>query len=519
MKQTTSYRFSEPVSHFRESRLPETAALVGYAALIDAFNLRAPLPEVLCAIGSRHKLYEQDGWCIYTPRHEPVATLEGHLVFALKFEGVELAILKRLFQAIEQAEIVEIIKAKPSGSHTRRIWFLYEWLLGQEIDIPNARKSTYVDVVNSKLQFAVDGVASTRHRVQNNLPGTPDFCPLVRRTPKLDKFIDMKLDVRARKVIEKVSNDVLARTASFLLLEDSKASYVIEGESPPHDRIQRWGRAIGEAGKYPLDGDEFLRLQKIVIGEDNFLIDMGFRNEGGFIGKHDHATRMPLPDHISARHEDLPMLVRGLVAFGKGQAVGLDPVIAAAILAFGFVYIHPFVDGNGRIHRYLIHHVLSTRNFNPKGLVFPVSAAILARISDYRQILESYSARLLPEVEWQSTSQGNVEVLNDTGDFYRYFDATQHSEFLFECVQSTIERDLPEGTAFLERYDKFKVRVDAAVEMPASMTDLLFNFLNQNDGRLSKRARSKVFSKFTDEQAEFFETTYRELFSENHTPL
>ena len=35
-----------------------------------------------------------------------------------------------------------------------------------------------------------------------------------------------------------------------------------------------------------------------------------------------------------------------------------DAVLAAAVIAFGFVFIHPFVDGNGRIHRYLIHHVL-----------------------------------------------------------------------------------------------------------------------------------------------------------------
>lgn len=35
-----------------------------------------------------------------------------------------------------------------------------------------------------------------------------------------------------------------------------------------------------------------------------------------------------------------------------------DPVLAAGI-AFGFVFIHPFEGGNGRIHRYLIHHVLA----------------------------------------------------------------------------------------------------------------------------------------------------------------
>ncbi len=33
----------------------------------------------------------------------------------------------------------------------------------------------------------------------------------------------------------------------------------------------------------------------------------------------------------------------------------VDAVCAAAAAAFGFVFIHPFEDGNGRIHRFLIH--------------------------------------------------------------------------------------------------------------------------------------------------------------------
>ena len=32
-----------------------------------------------------------------TPRHAPHARLEGHLTFALKYEGLDLAVLKRLF--------------------------------------------------------------------------------------------------------------------------------------------------------------------------------------------------------------------------------------------------------------------------------------------------------------------------------------------------------------------------------------------------------------------------------------
>ena len=510
METTENNPFSGPVSVFQESRLPEMALPVGYAALIAAYDLQIPLPLTLCAIGKRHKVYEENGWRIYTPRHEPQATLEGHLVFALRYEGLDLAVLKKLFGAVPPADLEVIIRAKPTSAYMRRIWFLYEWLLARTLDLPDAASGTYADIVDRKQQWAVKGQTSKRHRVRNNLPGTPSFCPLVRRTEKLERFVKAQLDEQARAAVGKISPAVLARTAAFLLLKDSKSSYAIEGEAPPHNRIQRWGKAIGEAGRHPLDQEEFLRLQRIVIGSERF-IRLGFRDEGGFLGEHEQDSRMPLPDHISARHEDLPELVQGMIDFDHDYAGGIDPVIAAAILAFGFAYIHPFEDGNGRLHRYLIHHVLTTRGFNPTGIVFPVSFAILERIDDYRSVLESYSERLLPLIEWEPTEKMNVRVLNDTGDFYKYFDATLHAEFLFECVQKTIETDLPEEAAFLERYDQFKTRAEAFIEMPASMIDLLLNFLKQNGGTLSKRAREKEFAALTDDEAAQLESIYQEL--------
>ena len=172
------------------------------------------------------------------------------------------------------------------------------------------------------------------------------------------------------------------------------------------------------------------------------------------------------------------------------RAIGLDPVIAATLLAFGFVYVHPFEDGNGRMHRYLIHHVLAQRGFNPAGIVFPVSAAILERIDEYRTVLEDYSKRLMPVIDWQPTENGNVRVLNDTGDFYRFFDATPHAEFLYSCVKQTIEVDLPRETEFLARYDRFRARIEALADMPERTIDLLFRFLHQNGGSLSARART-----------------------------
>jgi len=516
MAAAAQHHFSGPVTVFQERRLPERATPAGYSALIGAFDLQVPLPRTLSAIGERHRITEEGGWRIMTPRHAPHATLEGHLTFALKYEGLDLAVLKRLFLAAGASAIETLVREKSTGAYARRIWFLYEWLTGHRLDLQNANTGRYVPVVDPEHQYATKGENAPRYRVRNNLPGTPDFCPLVFRTEALEQFIRLNLPDRARETVAAVPRDLLARTAAFLLLKDSRASYAIEGERPPQDRIQRWGRAIGEAGRQVLDRDELLRLQKIVMGDGRF-INLGFREEGGFVGEHDRETRMPLPDHIDARPEDLSSLIDGMIAFDRGQAQALDAVIAAAALAFGFVYAHPFEDGNGRIHRYLIHHVLAERGFNPPGVVFPVSAAILDRIDDYRQVLESYSRRLLPLIEWEPTPEFNVRVLNDTGDFYRYFDATPHAEFLYACVQKTIDEDLPAETRFLQRYDDFRRQVEAFLDMPERLIDLLFRFLSQNDGRLSQRARAQEFSALTDEEAQRVEAIYSQSFETKQT--
>lgn len=511
MPAAQQHQFSGPVTVFQEIRLPERATPAGYSALIGAYRLAVPLPRTLFATGEHHRITERDGWRIMTPRHAPNPTLEGHLTFALKYEGLDLAVLKRLFQVTGPAPIEALVRESRTGGYARRIWFLYEWLRGARIDLPDADAGRYVPVVDPELQWPGREKTASRYRVRDNLPGTREFCPLVFRTKILEKFIGLELSRRAEAIVANVPRDVLARTAAFLLLKDSRSSYAIEGERPPQDRIQRWGRAIGEAGRRPIDRDELLRLQRIVLGDARF-VRLGFRKEGGFVGEHDRDNRMPLPDHISARPEDLPQLIDGMVAFDQGAAQNLDAVIAAAILAFGFVYIHPFEDGNGRIHRYLIHHVLAMHGFNPPGVVFPVSAAIQDKINEYRGVLESYSQRLLPLVEWEPTPEFNVRVLNDTGDFYRFFDATPHAEFLYACVQRTIERDLPEETAFLQRYDQFRRQVDASIDMPERLTDLLFRFLHQNGGRLSNRAREKEFAALTNEEAGRIEAIYAQTF-------
>lgn len=506
-------RFSGPVMVIQDRKIPELATPAGYSALIDAYGLKVPVPRTLYAIGTQHRIRNEGGWGILTPRHAPSPDLEGHLTFALKYEGVDLAVLKRLFECAGPEEIESFVRARPTGKYARRVWFLYEWLTGHQLSVSDVKMGGYVPAVDPERQYTVKGEKSSRHRVVNNLPGTPGFCPLVFRTKQLEDFVAMDLSSRAKAVVADVPRDLVARTAAFLLLKDSKSSYAIEGERAPQSRIQRWGRAIGEAGRQPIDSDELLRLQKLVIGDARF-VRTGLRQEGGFVGEHDRENGVPIPDHIGARYEDLVSLIHGLAEYDRDTVFELDAVIAAAVLAFGFVYIHPFQDGNGRIHRYLIHHVLAERGFNPSGMVFPISATILDRMDSYRNVLEDYSRRLLDLVEWEPTVEGNVSVLSDTTDFYRYFDATPQAEFLYDCVRRTIDEDLPRETRFLAEYDRFCRRIESMVDMPVNTLERLFRFLNQNDGCLSMRARRKEFESMTDEEVASAERIYAELFSD-----
>ena len=184
--------------------------------------------------------------------------------------------------------------------------------------------------------------------------------------------------------------------------------------------------------------------------------------------------------------------------------------MAAAVLSFGFVYIHPFEDGNGRLHHWLIHHVLARAGYNPPSLVLPVSVPMLRRIAEYNEVLTSYSRQVLPLVEWRTTRRHNVEVLNDTSDYYRFFDATAHAEFLYRCVEETVTRDLPQEVAYLEGYDEFSRRVQEEIaDMPERTINLLAQLLRQNNGRLSKRACAREFKRLSSDEVERVEELYR----------
>jgi Fic family protein len=69
--------------------------------------------------------------------------------------------------------------------------------------------------------------------------------------------------------------------------------------------------------------------------------------------------------HEPIHHLKVPEQVKDLLDWYNHVADSIDPVELAAMLHFKFVYIHPFVDGNGRTARLLMNFVLMQRGYPP----------------------------------------------------------------------------------------------------------------------------------------------------------
>lgn len=145
-------------------------------------------------------------------------------------------------------------------------------------------------------------------------------------------------------------------------------------------------------------------------------------------------------------------------------------------------------------------------------MLFPVSLVMLDWIDTYRETLQAHSARLMDFIEWTPTPKGNVEVLNDTADLYRYLDCTQVAEFLYRCVKRTIETDLPREIDYLTRRDEAVRDIMNLVEMPNLMAEQFVLFVQRNGGTLPSKRRKREFAALTADELSSMEEFVQDAF-------
>ena len=472
---------------------------VGQMALHAAVCPLLPLPGARSYIVSGARRTHQSPAFTeeyYPPRYKTDGAFIGNLRFALRYEPVDLGILHAALVALGREALTAWVRAEPTGAYSRRAWFFYETLTGDTLDLPPTQAGNYTDALDPALHFTAAPANSPRHRVRDNLLGTADLCPTVRRTRKLEAMIALELDAEARTLAEQYAPETLARAVSFLYTKETRSSFAIEGEAPSRSREERFLQALRSLPAFdPTDKDALIALQGRIVEPRYAARD--YRDFQNFVGE--TTRRYGESVHfICPRPEDVPALMRGWMALTQRTLdAPLAPVIAAAVCSFAFVFIHPFEDGNGRLHRFLVHYALSRRNFTPPGLIFPISAAILRQRPLYDAALEAFSKPALAATEWDFTDEQGIVVKNDTRNLYRFFDATAQAEYLYDRIAETIREDFREELDFLTVYDAAFTAVRNVVEMPDRRAALLVRLCLQNGGRLSQNKR-KEFLELTD---------------------
>ena len=501
---------------FQSEILPSSCKLIGYSWLLHHFHVNLPLRQLCCVSEKRiaGQTIVKGNWLIFDAQLMVEESVYAQLEFAIKHEHLDLLLLKKILEIFSKDNLITNIQNNPKRILSKKIWFLYEFLLKTKLPLEDLPIGKYDDLLNKEKYIINNNFSkSKRHKINNNLLGTQEFCPIIKRTEKLQNYLELNLKNEITDVIGKVSKVLVRRAASFLLLSDSKASFEIEGERPPKNRIENWGKVINEAGKSDLSIDEIQRLHAILLQDARFM-KIGLRDEEVFLGDRDR-DNYPIPEFIGASSKNLTSLMSDWIELDKKLIdTNIDPILHAVIIAFSFVYIHPLEDGNGRIHRYLLHHVLAKQNFYPKGMIFPISNVILDEIDKYRDVLITHTKPLMDSIAWEATQTGNVKILNDTDDLYRYFDCTQSCEFIYECVQITIQKTLPNELKYLKSFDKSYTDINELLEMPNNKIKSLITFVLQNNNKLSKNKKEKYFAQLSVDEVSTIENIINENFSD-----
>ena len=496
-------------SSFSSTRL----APAGYAHLIERLRLEV-IPnwhESYIARSGSHRT-DTFGSLVretYIWRYWPGDSVGAHLEFALKYDGVNLAVLAEVFRAVDTAEIEAYVQSKPTGKYARRVWFLYEMITGVRLEVDDLKRGSYVDLLDASLYFtATAGNKVRRQRINDNLLGDRRFCPTIRRTDRILQLIVADLPKRCADVVRGYSSEQLRRALVYLYTKETKSSFQIENIQPSANRTERFINLLQLAEREDfVDRQRFVDLQNRIV--DPRFANPAYRTSQNYVGE-SVAWQGEQIHHVGPKPDDLEDLMAGLISSHRRMmASEVEPVAHAAAIAYAFVFLHPFDDGNGRIHRFLIHNILARRGFSPKGLMFPVSATMLKNPNDYDASLEAFSKPLLQLVEYSLDEDGQMTVHNDTCTWFRFMDMTAQVEALLGFVEETIDTELLEELRFLANYDRTKKAIQGIVDMPDRQIDLFIRFCLQNRGQLGRRKRVSHFAFLTDDEATAMERAVR----------
>jgi hypothetical protein len=484
-----------------------TSELIGGAWLAAMNRIETVMPlSTISRIGGRRATQTIQAVLTetYVESMRPESTLRGHLTFHLKHEVPHLELLSRLFEKADPQSLSAWINAEPTGQYARRTGFMYEFLTRLVLPINVAIGGAYVDAVDDqKMVAATKGreIPNRRWRVRDNMPGTPDFCPIIRKTA--DSLKAMAVDVPAliHALTDEFGEALLMRSAVWMTLRESKSSFAIEGEAAQSDRIQRFASVLSSRtgqGALPLEQASLADLQSDILGQRSTVQKFGIRQSPVFVGE--VLRFQEIVHYVAPPAEDMHAMLAGMQTFLE-RTKGQSAVMRSGVAAFGFVYIHPLADGNGRVHRFLINDLLRRDGAIKDPMILPVSSLISSDAAErraYDQILDVISRPLMQSIAgfYEFTAKPTSYPDGITSNFafnggasarhaWRLLDLTPHVIYLADVLERTIREDMREESTYLRSHAMARAAIKDIIEMPDMQIDRVIRSAEANQGKLS----------------------------------
>ncbi|HEY7889423.1 MAG TPA: Fic family protein [Steroidobacteraceae bacterium] len=486
---------------------------LGYAYVHERLGLRVPPVAAPAVIRSVTRVERLANELAVPAKRAPAADVIEHLLFALKHEGTDLQVLAAACRHLEPASLLARLRAVPAGQYIRKLCAIWEHTTGRMLeDLPAGIAGTTATLFDPELYLTLDSAKrDKRWGVVFNGLGDWDFCPSVRRTPALEALLQADLLGQVRAFLNDVPPGQLDRALAWAYLDETRSTYEIEGERPASNKAEAFAALLRKAHeRQMLDESHWVELQ-------NATVTSPFAREASFRTYQNHlsdgapgargVTYVPPPPELI--HSLMASIAR-LANLETGS--GIDPLVRAALVSFGFVFVHPFGDGNGRLSRYLAHYALCQSGGLPNGAILPLSAAMRRNELAYLRALQSFStaARALWQVQWIDAADFNFNFLGEPC-IYRYWDATACVTFLCEMALEALRKDLREEVAFLGCYDETVRRVNERFDLAGSTLSKVIRMAYQNGGVVSKNRRKQFAHLVEPEALDFIEAQVSEL--------
>ncbi|RRU17803.1 Fic family protein [Stenotrophomonas sp. 278] len=451
-----------------------------------------------------------------------VAPTEGadvleHFLFALKHEPVQLAILMEGMRHVPAERIASTFRQTPSGAYARLAGFFWEASNGRMLEDIPASTGAVVDVFDASRFVVGQDQRNARWRVNFNGLGTLTYCATVEKTPAIQEAMQRAVLARANHVLADMDPTIRDRALEWAYLSETRGSFEIEGETPGASKQAAFVRVLQQAHlREPLTEDYLSALQNTAISNP-LQQAASFRHQQNHLAKaHRGAaavTYVPPPPELARE------LMDALMKWSNHHLDGVDPLVAAAVVSFGFVFIHPFMDGNGRLSRFLLHQTLCRAGALKNGLILPISVAMKKHEAEYLDALQAFSRPMREkwDVRWIDGEQFEYQYLGDRHyDAYRYWDATPAAEFCMKMAELALDEELRNETEFLLRYDLAHRAVDDAYDLVNSDLAVLLIGAFQNNGVVSKRRRAQFQHRVPEAAFDFIEDRVKAALATEH---